>query len=352
MSNILDNGTVLPFGLLGAGAQMEDAFKKTYNNFALRVGIVINAYSKKHKNNISKVVPEYDVMTFETNEDSGSTTITYKNCVAMSALGSIADFFEMDLRQLKKKTSKGTTPNMSNQNGSIVLLLCLNGLSDKAIIIGALSHPDRKSTLTGDGPRLEGEYNGVNIKVEADGSTTFTMKGATDNDGKVIDSSQGDTVIAVEKDGSFQVKHKGVTQRLDKKGDASLTAEGNISNTAKKDFNVTADGSMNVKAKKDINAECVKLVMKASGSASLQVQKMELKSESDVMVKGSKVQLEAESMAGIKASSIVLDGNVALGGPGGQPVLIMSTMFIGTGNLGIPVISSAISGFATKVTAS
>ena len=83
----------------------------------------------------------------------------------------------------------------------------------------------------------------------------------------------------------------------------------------------------------------------------LECQKLEVKSESDINLKGSQIQIEAESMAMIKASSITLDGLVALGGAGGQPVLILSTMFIGIGNLGIPVISNAISGFATKVTA-
>lgn len=351
MSNILDNGTVLPFGLLGPGALMSDAHKKTYQNFGLKMGIVINSYPKKDAHNISKSVPEYDVMAFESNEDGGSTTITYKNCVAMSSLGSIADFFEADLRKLKNKTSKGSTPNPSKQNGSIVLLLCLNGLSDKAVIIGSLSHPDRPTTLTGDGPRLEGEYNGVNIKVEEDGSTSLTFKGATDNDGKAVDSSQGNTVLSIEKDGTFQMKHKGVTQRHEKKGDSSLTAEGNISNTAKKNFNVTASENINIKATKNMSAEVADLIMKATGSASLQFQKLEMKVDSDMNVKASQIQMEAESLAQIKGSSIVLDGNVALGGPGGQPVLIMSTMFIGTGNLGIPVISNAISGFATKVTA-
>ena len=352
MSNEMDNGAILPFGLLsGNSSGMLDGFKKTYQNSSLRVGIIRETYGLKDLKNVSKLVPEYDVMVFEQNEDRGSTVITYKNCMAASALGSIADFFEANLRKMKKKKSKGETPSMNGQNGAVVLLLCLDSMSEKGIIVGALSHPDRKSTLIDNEPHLEGEYNGVNIKVEKDGSTTLTFKGATDNDGLVVDKEQGNTVMSIEKDGTYQVKHKAITQRFEKKGKASLIADDDISNTTKKNFNITATESVNIKATKDLLAECVKLVIKASGSAMLECQKLEVKSESDINLKGSQIQIEAESMAMIKASSITLDGLVALGGAGGQPVLILSTMFIGIGNLGIPVISNAISGFATKVTA-
>lgn len=356
MSNQLDNGAILPFGLIGenyAGAM--EGFKKTYQNSSLRVGIVKESYGIKDPKNVSKLVPEYDVMVFEQNEDKGSTVIVYKNCMAAAALGSVADFFEANLRKLKKKTSKGETPSPGGQNGALVLILCLDSMSEKGIIVGALTHPDRKTSLVDTEPHLEGEYNGVNIKVEKDGSTTLTFKGATDNDGKVVDKEQGDTVMSIDKDGTYQLKvakeDKGVTQRHEKKGKSSLTAADDISNTTKKNFNVTATESINLKATKDWNLDCAKLVAKASGSAMLECQKLDIKVESDINIKGSTLQIEAESMAMIKATSITLDGVVALGGAGGQPVLLLSTMFIGTGNLGIPVISNAISGFAVKVTA-
>lgn len=352
MSNMLDNGSVLPFGLLSQDTySMADAFKKTHQNYALRVGIVINSYGKSDPSNMSKQNPEYDVMTFEQNEDQGSTTITYKNCVAASAFGSIADFFEATVRKMKAKTTKGSTPDPAGQNGSMVLLLCLNGLSDRAVIIGALGHPDRKTTLVDDSPRLEGEYNGINIKVETDGSTTLTFKGATDNDGKLIDSKQTPTILKIEKDGSFQASHQTITHRLDKNGKASLTADDDISLLTKKNVNVTTTESINLTATKDFTLASVQLLAKASGSAMLECQKLTIKAESEISVKGSQFKVEAESMAMIKASTITLDGNVALGGAGGQPVLIMSTMMLGVGNLGIPLISQAISGFATKVTA-
>lgn len=352
MSNVMDNGAVLPNGLLAASDQnMMAGFNKTYKNNALRIGVVVASYPVSNDKNRSKLTSEYDVLVVEQQENKGTTTLLYRNCMSSEGLGSIADFFEKALRPKKKKTTKGDSVNLKGQDGAIVLLLCLDGMSDKGIIISALTHPDRKTTLKDEGPRLEGEYNGLNIKVEKDGSATLTFRGATDNNGKVLDKTQGDTVIGIEKDGSFQTKHKTITHRLDKNGKASLTADNDISNTTKKNFNVTATESINMKATKDFNLQCVALVAKASGSATLECQKLAINSQSDIMIKGSQFKVEAEAMAKIKATTITLDGLVSLGGDGGQPVLLLSTMFIGTGNLGLPVISTAIAGYATKVTA-
>lgn len=351
MSNVMNNGAVLPNGLLGdnAGAMMA-GFNKTYRNNALRIGVVVAAYPTADDRNRSKLTTEYDVLVVEQHEDKGSTTLLYRNCMSSEGLGSIADFFEKTLRPKKKKTTKGDSVNLKGQDGAIVLLLCLDGMSDKGIIISALTHPDRKTTLKDADPRLEGEYNGLNIKVEKDGSATLTFRGATDSEGKVLDKNQGDTVIGIEKDGSFQTKHKTITQRLDKNGKASLTADDDISNTTKKNFNVTATENIAMKATKNFSAEMVDLIVKASGSATLECQKLAVKSQSDISIKGSQIMAEAEALAKIKATQITLDGLVALGGDGGQPVLIMTSIILGIGNLGAPVISQAITG-AFKVTA-
>lgn len=352
MNNFLDNGAVLPHGLLGDHPeQMMSGFNKTYRNFPMRIGVVVHTYVVSDEKNVSKLTPEYDVLVFEQHEDKGATTILYRNCMSAEGLGSVADFFERTLRPMKKKTTKGDSIPMKGQNGAIVLLMCLDGMSDKGVIISAITHPDRKTNLKKEGPMLVGEYNGVNIKVNEDGSTSLTFKGATDNDGKIIDKSQGDTVMDIEKDGSYQVKHKTITQRLDKNGKASLTADDNISNTTKKNFNVTATESINLTATKDIVAKCKQLTATASGSAMLECQKLTVKAQSDIEMKGKQFKVEAEAMATIKASTIVVDGMVSLGGAGGQPVLLMSTVIFGTGNLGLPVISQAISGYALKVTA-
>ena len=350
--NRLENGAVLPQGLLSVNEQaMMEGFNKSYRNYALRIGVVTASYPTSNDKNRSKLTTEYDVLVVEQHEDKGATTIQYKNCMSAEGLGSIADFFEMALRPKKKKTTKGDSINLKGQDGAIVLMLCLDGMSDKAIIIGHLTHPDRKTKLKEEGPYLEGEYNGMNIKINTDGSCTITFRGATDSHGKPIDDNQGPTVITIEKDGSYQVKHKTITQRLDKNGKVSLTADDDISNTTKKNFNITATESINLKATKDLNGDVAAWAMKASGSATFDVQKFGMQSQSEITMNGSQFQVEAQSMAKIKSAQITLDGLVSLGGDGGQPVLLLSTMMLGVGNVGSPVVSFAIAGFAIKTNA-
>lgn len=341
----------MPSGLLGVSQEnMFGGFKKTYQNCYLRVGIVVQSYNISDDSNISKTTTEYDVLVFEQNEDGGSTVLTYKNCIDSAGFGSIADFFEAKLRKMENKTTPGTSPDPTGQNGAIVLLLCLNGLSDRGVIISSLTHPDRATTLVDNSPHLEGEYNGVHIVVNSDGSTSLTFRGATDNDGNIVDSSQGDTVLSIEKDGSYQIQHSTITQRLDKNGKVDLTTKDDISNTTDTNFNVTATKDIVLDATGDFNASMNKLTLSAQGSAMLQSQKLALNAESEIDLQGSQISIEAEAMANIQAPIITLDGIVSLGGDGGTPILLMTTIMYGIGNVGLPVISQAISGYAIKVT--
>ena len=269
MSNLLDNGTVLPSGLVGIeNKDTMGAWRKTYQNTSLRVGIVKASYPISDPSNINKQVPEYDVFVFEQNEDKGSTAITYRHCVAATSFGSKADFLEANLRSLTKKTTRDPVISPSGQNGAIVLLLCLNGQSDTGIIVSALAHPDRPTTLTDSGPHLEGEYNGVNIKVNKDGSTSLVFNGATDNDGNITNPSQGPTTLTIETDGSFQVGHDKITFRLDKNGDATLDT--------KKDTNLNVAGKINIIVKGDATVQCKELNATASGKAIIKASEINL----------------------------------------------------------------------------
>lgn len=227
MSNFLKNGTVLPSGLMSVNANAAlDAFVKSFQNYSLKLGIVVSSYAPGDPGNINHAIPEYDVIVMEQNADRGSAPQRYKNCRAAYGLGSIADYLEMTYRFLDKQTSGGTTPEPGNQDGAIVLLLCLNGMGDTGIIMSALSHPDRTPNIQTTEPQLYGEYNGVKIAVNPDGSTSLTFQGATNNEGTPTDSSQGNTVVSIATNGSFQVQHSTITFSLDRSGDVSITASG------------------------------------------------------------------------------------------------------------------------------
>ena len=88
---------------------------------------------------------------------------------------------------------------------------------------------------------------------------------------------------------------------FDRNGNASLTAQDDISNTTQTNFNVTATKNVNLTATGDIITQSNNLTMNASGSAQLQCQKFTMKSQSDMNLTGQTMQATAESMAGIKA---------------------------------------------------
>lgn len=252
--NMLDNGAVLPFGLLSEDTMsVMGGFNKSYKNSSLRVGVVVATYPVGDENNITNLTTEYDVIVIEQNEDRGATSIRYRNCLSSEGFGSIADYFERTLRHLENKTTDGDSVNLSGQDGAIVLLLCLDSMSDKAVIVSSLTHPDRQTNLTDDQPYLEGEYNGVNIVVNTDGSTALTFKGATDNSGSPTDTSQGTTTFLIKQDGSFEFMHDAIDILADRQGTLTITT--------KKDCSIQAQG--------DVIANCVNATVTASGDAKI-----------------------------------------------------------------------------------
>jgi hypothetical protein len=346
----LSNGTVLPHGLLGLDIfSNKGGFEKTYKNFALRAGIVIRSYGIEDSKNVSKLVPEYDVVVIEQDANRAVTPITYRNCIAASSFGSIADFFEARLRtqdKVKNKQTKGR--DFAGQDGAIVLLLCLDGSSEKGIIIGALPHPDRKSKLKGKGKILAGEFNGLSISVADDGSANLTFKGATDNEGNPLDKEQGNTTIDIEKDGTIQFKHKGAVKRIEKGGNYLLKNEGTSLIESKKATTIKTDDALSTVSKADTSMKMDKFLLEAQGSASMKAQSFDVSGKTKIDLKSQMISITGESQIKAQASQITLEGQVFLGGAGGQPVVLPTTQFIGTGNYGLPVLSTAIGPFATK----
>jgi hypothetical protein len=346
----LKTGGVLPHGLMGVDFKSAiSGFNKTYRNFALRAGIVVRSYSQKDKENISKLAPEYDVVVIEQDENRAITPITYKNCIASDSFGSIADYFEARLRTQKKiKNKKTLGRDFAGQDGAIVLLLCLDGSSEKAIIIGALSHPERKSKLEGDGQILAGEFNGISIEVKDDGSANLTFKGATDNEGKPKDASQGNTTIDIETDGTVQFKHKGATQRIEKGGNFLLSNQGTTLIDSKKSTTIKTADAFTMEAAADATMKMASFVLEAQGSASMKAQSFDISGQTSIDLKAAMVSVNAGSSAMVKSAMITLDGLVFVGGPGGQPIVLPSTQMVGVGNLGIPVVSYPVGPFSVK----
>lgn len=253
MSNHLDNGTVLPHGLLGINSgDSVMAFNRAYKNSPMRMGIVTTIYPYNDPKNYTKLTTEYDVTVLEQNENSSCTNIVYRNCVSAEGMGSVADFFEKNLRVQTQNDNAGGAVNTSGQNGAIVILLCLDAYTQKAVIIGGLTHPDRQTQLVSTAPQLYGEYNGVAVQINPDGSTSLTFNGATDNNGNLVTPGQGPTTVAISTDGTFSVSHSGATVHAYKSGDVNIAATGNVIITAQGDVDITSQGNTNITASEKV----------------------------------------------------------------------------------------------------
>jgi len=334
---------IMPSSLVEARDENTVNFeKKISDNTYLRIGVVVDIFEVDDEKNISKIMPEYDVMTIQ-----NKNTAHYKNCIAIDGFGGIADFSNKKMRKPKDSKKVLKSGSIKNQNGTIVLLLCIDGSTDQGVIIGSVQHPDRKAgTLTKDlGHHMEGEFNGVNWKIDKDGALTVTFKSATDNDGKPQDTKAGGSSLKMEKDGSLQVSDGNKeTIRLDKTNKTiAVTAESDISLTSDANVAVTAKSNIQMKSTADLLAE-------ASGSISLKsAAAFNIKADAALDIKAAEVKITSDAMVTIKGTQLQLSAPQVMVGDGGSPAIVTTTQFLGIGNLGAPVLSQAIGPFSSSV---
>ena len=334
---------VLPSSLIDERGSMDMTFsKKISENMYLRLGTVVEIYDMEDDGNISKLMPEYDVMAIE----DDNTTI-YKNCISFDSFGGVGDYFMAKLRKPKDPKKVKEKGSLKKQNGSIVLMLCIDGNSEQAVIIGAIAHPDRKSGQLKKalGHHAEGEFNGLNYKVDKDGALTILFKSATDNDAKPKDTKAGGSSWKIEKDGSIQFSDGNKELiRIDKtKKTISITAESDISATSDANVNITAKKNINAKATADLVADAGGSFTAKSGGP------FNIQSGGPMSIKAPDLKIAVDNMMQVKASSVMISAPSISLGDGGTPAVVLTTIFMGIGNLGAPVISTAIGPFSATV---
>jgi hypothetical protein len=328
-----------------------NSLNKRFENTPLRIGVITECYEIDDEKNVTKIVPEYTVITQETNGTMGISYVTYTNVISTDKFGGVADFFEYKLRPTKisiDNDTKKVSHDFKKQNGSLVLLLCLDGFSEKAIIIGGIPNAmdektQRKTTLTKENSlHMEGEYNGVNWKVNKDGEFVLTFKSPTDNDGKIVDKKYSGTFAKIDKTGSFEVKDQHNHIRMDNdKGGVNITTDA----TQK----TSADKNIELNAKVDFLVKSEKWGTEITGTATNKASSWSLETSGEVSVKaGGALKIES-STAEIKTKSLNIQSNMINLGVGGTPALLFATKFFGVGPFGIPVISSPIGPFSATV---
>lgn len=343
---------VPPSSLLKAlSSDKIDSLNKRFQNTPLRIGVITECYEINEEKNITKLIPEYTVVTQENDGKAGIKYVTYTNVIAADKFGGIADFFEYKLRptlvKIDNEPSK-VSHDFKKQNGTLVILLCLDGFSEKAIIIGGMPNvmdqkKQRKTTLTKENAlHMEGEYNGINWKVNKDGEFVLTFRSPTDNNGKIIDKKYSGTFAKIDKTGSFEVKDKHNHVRMDNdKGGINLTTDATQKTNADKNIELTAKADFIVKSNK--------WSTEIAGSATNKAASWGMEVSGDVNIKaGGPIKLDS-SLLDVKTKTVNIQANKINLGVGGLPALILNTKFIGVGNAGAPVVSSPVGPFSSVV---
>ncbi len=348
-TNFLNTGGVLPSNLEvdeGEGYdESRDANNYAKKNFSLKVGQIEESYCTDQEGNVRGSRIEYDVLVNESNGDGSTSQMTYRRVLSQDLFGGIADFFQFTHRKNEKDQGR----DAPFRNGSLVLILCLNGSNEDAIIVGGLKHPNNSNECTEEeGHNLKFEFNGINFEIDKEGAMTLLFRGPTDADGKVLEGSKefGGTKIKIEKDGSYEVntgEEENPTQlRLDK-------TEKTITLMSEKGQSFLTMGTYTVDATKDISIKTgAALAIEATGSATIKAKSLELTLEAAAEITCKQMKIKANSLVDIKTNLFKTNNLTQLGG-GAIPLALSTLVTVGTGFAGVPVISSMISGFATKV---
>jgi hypothetical protein len=339
------------------------AFERQYSNFGLKQGIIVACYAHDHPRNVRKTGDEYDVLVTEQNKDGAQMPLLYPNVSALDSFGGVADFF-----QFRRRARPNGELDPNRQVGCLALLLCLDGNSEKAVLVGALHHGALARKIdAAEGNALEWEYNGVNFKVSDDGSFSVTYRSKTKADG-TPEGKGGGSQVRVEGDGSVEL-HTGDGGGRDRYGkfdqvDGSEAERLRLNKTAqaaelraRKDVSISAGRSALLEGLAGVTVKAgAQMVLDAIGSASISALSMEeeYKGNHKVSALGysgsykAKYELKTK-LARIQAPIIELKGLVMAGGKGGTPAVTRNTKYYGTGYQGTPVMSRAIGPFSTKV---
>jgi hypothetical protein len=264
----LPDGTVIP-SYLGATARGSlEGSTAILNDNVLRLGEVKKIVYPNDPLSYGKKVIEYEVEVQHRDGNGIYVTSTFRGATFNTLFGGTADKFHATLRPDTSGTSSGVG------NGSKVLLLCLNGDQQKAIILGGVHDPNDGTEDSGgaNGHHLEFEFNGIRFKINNDGEASLFFRGATAanhglRDG--VNSGYSGTEVKIAKDGTFSVltldtngndQHKVTLNNTS--GDIEVKTEGNVKVEADSKLDVkAADGfhldSANGGMFVDLNDQCV-----------------------------------------------------------------------------------------------
>lgn len=197
------DGAVVPhyLSLRSRGVAMDTG---NFSNVALRIGEVKGVVDPASDESITGKYLEYIVEVQHRDGSGPGTSALYSGCLLANPFGSGGDKCRYTLRideqndQNRKDSGIGV--------GAKVLLMCINGESNRAWIIAGVRDPETDETKDkkDDGHNWYWEFNGLRQTINKDGEYTLLFRGATNRDGTLLDGvkeANGGAKLFYDKDG-------------------------------------------------------------------------------------------------------------------------------------------------------
>jgi hypothetical protein len=248
-------GSVLPHYLTTRPSMSRKFDSDNFNNYAVRVGEVVQIHYPDDATNRSKNEIEYTV-NVQFRRSNGVAVNTLYHCTVGDPFGTAGDS-----HRHTRRASRGQKGSDSLTDGARVLVACPNGETANAIIIGGVKHhlakPDPKRA---DGDYLHSEFNGVQFDINDSGEFSVTLAGATLNDGTADDDLRDDhnkgTQVTFKKDGSLAIDNKsGESITIDTTNRKIQVAAKDHGTKTEDSWSVEAGGDVTVKAGGDARIE-------------------------------------------------------------------------------------------------
>lgn len=192
-----------------------------------------------------------------------------------------------------------------------------------------------------------GAFNGLEFKINRDGSTSITFNGETDNYGKPIKTDIKPTTVGIGADGAISMSNGNFVVTLTATGQFNVTLKDALNFNSEKDIKVSSKQNVTLSAEQKVNISSkTDIVAQAQGSATYGAKSLKLTADSDFSLKAQTMSIQGQTLS-IRASQITLQGVTFVGGAGGLPALNLSTQMVGISAMG-PVVSSPVGPFATQ----
>lgn len=214
---LLNDGTIIPswLGVMDTTVALEP--DEAFDNVALRIGEVKELIYPGDRRSVSRKWTEYRVLVQHRDRQGRGVTTEYPNCALNSTFGGVADKSSFTLRP--KLSGDHSTDGLGK--GSKVVILCINGETNLALIIGGFRDPADTETDTNaatDLHHLLWEFNGIRADINNDGELSLEFKGPTQADGTLAQSADPDNsgaMFQLLKNGNIVFSHAAQTLTFD-----------------------------------------------------------------------------------------------------------------------------------------